>query len=62
LNAAYATEFDFPFIIAVRGRNNTTVVSEFERRLPNDPPAELNAALDEIFAVTRMRLDLLVSQ
>jgi 2-oxo-4-hydroxy-4-carboxy-5-ureidoimidazoline decarboxylase len=62
LNAAYAIKFGFPFIIAVRGRSKATIVSEFERRLQNDPAAELNAALDEIFAITRMRLDILVSE
>jgi 2-oxo-4-hydroxy-4-carboxy-5-ureidoimidazoline decarboxylase len=57
LNAAYATKFGFPFIIAVRGRSKATIVSEFERRLQNDPAAEMNAALDEIFAITCTRLD-----
>lgn len=57
LNAAYRARFGFPFIIAVRGRSRAVIVSEFERRLANEPAAEMEAALTEIAAITRMRLE-----
>lgn len=57
LNAAYREKFRFPFIIAVRGRTKPEIVAAFERRLENEPSVELNAALNEIAAITRMRLE-----
>ena len=57
LNAAYREKFGFPFIIAVRGRTKPEIVAAFERRLANEPGTELNAALDEIAAITRMRME-----
>lgn len=57
LNAAYRARFGFPFIIAVRGRGRAEILREFERRLAHSPAAELEAALAEIAAITRMRLE-----
>ncbi|NEU10604.1 2-oxo-4-hydroxy-4-carboxy-5-ureidoimidazoline decarboxylase [Methylobacterium sp. BTF04] len=57
LNAAYRARFGFPFIIAVRGRSRAAIVADFERRLDNAPAAEMAAALAEIGAITRMRLE-----
>lgn len=57
LNAAYRARFGFPFIIAVRGRSRAAIVAEFERRLGQEPAAEIEAALAEIGAITRMRLE-----
>jgi 2-oxo-4-hydroxy-4-carboxy-5-ureidoimidazoline decarboxylase len=61
LNAAYREKFGFPFIIAVRGRGKQEIVSAFERRLGNDAATEMAAALDEVAAITRMRMDRLVA-
>lgn len=57
LNAAYRAKFGFPFIIAVRGRGRDEILAAFERRLENDAATELEAALQEVFAITRMRLE-----
>ena len=57
LNAAYRERFGFPFIIAVRRHTRASILSEFERRLANDPGSELAAALAEIGHITRLRLD-----
>ena len=56
LNAAYREKFGFPFIIAVRGRTKGAILETFERRLANDPATELSTALEEIAAITRMRM------
>lgn len=61
LNAAYRDKFGFPFIIAVRGRGKDEILTAFEMRLAQDPVVELDVALAEIAAITRMRLDRLVS-
>jgi 2-oxo-4-hydroxy-4-carboxy-5-ureidoimidazoline decarboxylase len=57
LNAAYRERFEFPFIICVRRHTRASILAEFERRLKNDPAAELAAALAEIGEITRLRLD-----
>jgi 2-oxo-4-hydroxy-4-carboxy-5-ureidoimidazoline decarboxylase len=57
LNAAYREKFGFPFIIAVRGRTKPEIVAAFEQRLANEPSTELDAALKEIAAITRMRME-----
>lgn len=60
LNAAYRQKFGFPFIIAVRGRGKAEILAAFEVRLAQPPEVEMEAAIAEIAAITRMRLDRLV--
>ncbi|GJE60951.1 2-oxo-4-hydroxy-4-carboxy-5-ureidoimidazoline decarboxylase [Methylobacterium trifolii] len=57
LNAAYREKFGFPFIIAVRGRSRAEIVSEFERRLANPPAVEMEADIEQVGLITRMRLE-----
>nr|WP_276082285.1 2-oxo-4-hydroxy-4-carboxy-5-ureidoimidazoline decarboxylase [Methylobacterium sp. GC_Met_2] len=61
LNLAYRRKFGFPFIVAVRGRDRSEILALFEARLLRPRDDEASAALDEIAAITRMRLDRLVS-
>lgn len=60
LNATYRARFGFPFIIAVRGRGRTEILSAFEVRLGRDPAAERETALEEVAQITRMRLERLI--
>lgn len=60
LNAAYRDRFGFPFIVAVRGRDLREILVLFKQRLQNERDAEEATALDEITAITRMRLNRLV--
>ena len=57
LNAAYREKFGFPFIIAIRGRTKPEIVAAFEQRLENEPSTEIDEALKEIAAITRMRME-----
>lgn len=57
LNAAYRERFGFPFIICVRRHTRASILAQFERRLRNDPAAELAVALAEIGHITRLRLE-----
>lgn len=57
LNAAYHERFDFPFIIAVKGRNRYQVMEAIEERLHNDRDTEFSTCLDEIGQIARLRLD-----
>jgi 2-oxo-4-hydroxy-4-carboxy-5-ureidoimidazoline decarboxylase len=61
LNDAYREKFDIPFIVSVRRHGKESILRQFERRLRNDPAAERNAALAEIFRIVALRLDLRVS-
>jgi 2-oxo-4-hydroxy-4-carboxy-5-ureidoimidazoline decarboxylase len=56
LNAAYRERFGFPFIIAVRQHDKASILAAYQRRLPNTRETEIATALDEVFAITRMRL------
>ncbi|MCJ8145185.1 2-oxo-4-hydroxy-4-carboxy-5-ureidoimidazoline decarboxylase [Ancylobacter sp. A5.8] len=56
LNAAYRARFGFPFVVCVRRLTRDAVLDAFERRLGNDPEAELAAAIEEIGFITRLRL------
>ena len=56
LNAEYRRRFGFPFIIAVRNHTKASIFSEMERRVQNDPEAEISENLRQVYAITRMRL------
>jgi len=61
LNDAYHAKFDIPFIVAVRRHGRDSVLRQFEQRLNNDSAAEREAALNEIFRIVALRLDLRVA-
>ena len=60
LNAGYGEKFGFPFIVAVRQQDKTAILAAFERRLGNTAGEEIEAALAQVFAIARFRLDGLV--
>jgi 2-oxo-4-hydroxy-4-carboxy-5-ureidoimidazoline decarboxylase len=60
LNTAYRERFGFPFIIAVRRHSKTSLLAAFEARVRNSREAEIEAALAEIFAITGLRLEVLL--
>lgn len=57
LNRAYRERFGFPFILCIRRHSTASALAAFEQRLGNGRDAELQNALDEIAAITRMRLE-----
>src|SRR5262249_31318020 len=62
VNAAYATNFGFPFIVCVRNHKSAeSILAAFEHRVGNDPDTEFAAALTEIGHITRLRLDARIS-
>jgi 2-oxo-4-hydroxy-4-carboxy-5-ureidoimidazoline decarboxylase len=61
LNRRYREKFGFPFIIAARRHAKDGIFRELERRLELDPEAELANGLEQVFAITRLRLDALIS-
>ncbi len=57
LNTAYRERFGFPFIIAVRRHNKAAILAAYETRLKNTADQETEAALAQVFDITRMRLE-----
>ena len=57
LNAAYGARFGFPFIVCVRLTDKAGILAAMERRLANDPAAELDEAIAQVGEIVRLRLD-----
>jgi len=60
LNTAYKTKFGFPFIIAVRMHTKEGIFFEFRRRLQNDTQTEFANDLQNVYIITRLRLNKLL--
>jgi 2-oxo-4-hydroxy-4-carboxy-5-ureidoimidazoline decarboxylase len=60
LNAAYRRKFGFPFIIAVRMHSKEGIFFEFNRRLHNDTQTEFANDLQNVYVITRLRLNKLL--
>jgi 2-oxo-4-hydroxy-4-carboxy-5-ureidoimidazoline decarboxylase len=60
LNAAYKKKFGFPFIIAVRMHTREGILFEFNRRLQNDTQTEFANDLQNVYVITRLRLNKLL--
>ena len=56
-NAAYKQKFGFPFIIAVRMHTKEGIFFDFSQRLKNDTQTEYANDLQNVYAITRLRLD-----
>jgi 2-oxo-4-hydroxy-4-carboxy-5-ureidoimidazoline decarboxylase len=56
LNVAYKRKFGFPFIIAVRMHTKEGIFFEFRHRLQNDTVTEYANDLQNVYAITRLRL------
>jgi 2-oxo-4-hydroxy-4-carboxy-5-ureidoimidazoline decarboxylase len=57
LNAVYKKKFGFPFIIAVRMHTKEGILFEFNRRLKNDTQTEFANDLQNVYVITRLRLN-----
>jgi 2-oxo-4-hydroxy-4-carboxy-5-ureidoimidazoline decarboxylase len=60
LNAAYKMKFGFPFIIAVRMYTKEGIFFEFKRRLQNETQIEFANDLQNVYIITRLRLNKLL--
>ncbi|WP_286532513.1 2-oxo-4-hydroxy-4-carboxy-5-ureidoimidazoline decarboxylase [Variovorax sp. J31P179] len=61
LNAAYAAKHGFPFIIAVLKNTRSQIFEALRTRLERDTDTELDAALEQISIITRLRLGRLLA-
>jgi len=60
-NVAYAERFGYLFLICATGKTASQMLGELERRLANDPAAELRVAAGEQVKITRLRLEKLAA-
>ena len=56
-NVAYKQKFGFPFIIAVRMHTKEGIFFDFSRRLQNDTGTEYANDLQNVYAITLLRLN-----
>jgi OHCU decarboxylase len=56
LNREYFAKFDFPFIMAVKEKNKSDVISQFKERKENPRSQERSNALDEINKIAWLRI------
>lgn len=62
LNRAHAEKFGFPFIIAARLNAKDRIFAELERRNLLDQEAELAACIEQVYLITRLRIDDLIAE
>lgn len=56
-NAEYKKKFGFPFMIAVRNHTKEGIFALFKQRLSNDTVSEFGNDLQQVYTITRLRLD-----
>ena len=56
LNREYFAKFEFPFIMAVKEKNKSDVISQFKERKDNSKNQERSNALDEINKIAWLRI------
>lgn len=56
-NAEYRRKFGFPFMIAVRNHTKVGIFALLKQRLSNDTVTELGNDLQQVYNITRLRLD-----
>jgi len=56
LNATYTDKFGFPFIIAVRDHNKSSILEAFQTRINNAPDAEFSEACRQVERIAELRL------
>ena len=56
LNRDYKKKFDFPFIIAVAGKNKSEILDNFRKRIKNNKNTEFNEAIMQVKKIASLRL------
>ena len=57
LNNKYKQKYNFPFIIAVRGKNKVEILGEFKKRILNSNDDEFIEAIKQVVKVANLRLN-----
>ena len=56
LNKNYKKKFNFPFIIAVSGKNKSEIFDNFRKRIKNDKNTEFKEAIKQVKKIASLRL------
>ena len=56
LNIEYKKKFNFPFIIAVKGKNKNEILDNFKKRISFDPTTEFDQAIKQVKQIASLRL------
>jgi len=59
LNTLYRSTFNFPYILAVKGRNVSEILENFRSRVNNDVEIEFQEALNQVHQIALLRLETL---
>jgi 2-oxo-4-hydroxy-4-carboxy-5-ureidoimidazoline decarboxylase len=57
LNFDYEKKFQFPFIIAVKGKNKNEILENFRSRINNDYEKEFQEAKNQVMKIALLRLN-----
>ena len=57
LNSEYKKKFNFPFIIAVKGKDKNEILSNFRQRIQNDIEIEFQEAKKQVKKIATFRLN-----
>lgn len=57
LNQSYVEQFEFPFIMAVKGQNKDTILAAMKERVGNTYEQEFLTALNEVYKIAGFRLN-----
>ena len=61
LNSEYKKKFNFPFIIAVSGKNRTEILEIFRNRINNSVDKEFNEAKNQVKKIAIIRLNNIIT-
>ena len=52
-------KFNFPFILAVKGKNKNEILNNFKKRISSNPETEFNEAIKQVKQIASLRLEIL---
>ena len=56
LNDLYKKKFNFPFILAVKGKNKNEILDNFRKRISFNPTTEFDESLKQVKQIASLRL------
>ena len=57
LNTKYKNKFNFPFILAVSGRNKDEIIDLFKQRINNGYDEEFKEAINQVHKIAKIRIN-----
>ena len=57
LNTLYKKKFNFPFILAVKGKNKIEILNNFQKRINSESQIEFEEAVKQVKKIASLRLE-----